>query len=115
MSDENDDSDESRQPPSKVLYQNHQWAVTDYGVESVKPAPTYHFNAERLLEAAGAGMGKLYDWPVHMAEKSWVSIDAFNDAFVKAIEIHAGRYEGKVDQAKLTASIAKSRDEARRR
>ena len=98
------DEDESGEPASKVLYQNHQWAVTDYGVESVKPAPTYHFSADRLLEEAGAGMGKLYDWPVHMAEKTWVDINAFNDAFTKAIELHAGRYKGTVDRAKLAAS-----------
>jgi len=106
------DEDESGEPASKVLYQNHQWAVTDYGVESVKPERKYHFSADRLLEEAGAGMGVLYFWPVHMAEKPWVDTKAFNDAFTKAIELHAGRYKGTVDRAKLAASIAKSRDEA---
>jgi hypothetical protein len=42
------------------------------GMESVKPAPTYHFNAERLLEERGAGDGEYYDWPVHMAENSFM-------------------------------------------
>jgi hypothetical protein len=91
------------------------WTVTDYGLESVRPAGTYRFSADRLLEEAGAGMGKLYFWPVHMAEKAWVDINAFNDAFTKAIDLHAGRYKGTVDRAKLAASIAKSRDEAARR
>ena len=44
---------------SKVLFENHQWQVTDYGMESVKPAPTYHFNAERLLEERGSGDGDI--------------------------------------------------------
>jgi hypothetical protein len=42
-----------------------------------------------------------------MAEKSWVDIGAFNEAFAKAIELYAGRYEGVVDQAKLETSLAK--------
>ncbi len=91
MSYDYDDDEDENEKPSKVLFENHQWKVTDYGVESVKPAPTYHFYAERLLEERGAGDGEYYDWPAHMAEKSWVDIRAFNEAFAKAIELHAGR------------------------
>jgi hypothetical protein len=106
MAEEEDDT--------KILFQNHQWAVTDHGVESVKPAPTYHFNAERLLETNGAGLGQLYDWPIHMAEKTWVDTEAFIDAFLQALKLHAGRYEGKADPSKLSATIDKARQEARR-
>jgi len=72
------------------LYQNHQWAVTDDGIESVEPAPTYYIAASRLTEMGGAGEHVLYDWPVLMAEKTWVDIAAFIQAFEKALEIHAG-------------------------
>ncbi|MCK1494447.1 hypothetical protein IVB14_29575 [Bradyrhizobium sp. 180] len=107
-----DDDDE---PPSKVLFQNHQWSVTDYGVEAVKPAPYYHFDKTRLLEATDHGSGTMYDWPVHMAEKTWVDIEAFIEVFVKALDLHAGSYGGTVDKGMLAKSLATARKEAVRR
>jgi hypothetical protein len=44
-------SDEADEPTSKVLFENHQWRVTAYGMESVKPAPAYELSADRLLKA----------------------------------------------------------------
>jgi hypothetical protein len=105
-------SDETDEPASRVLFENHQWQVTDYGVESIKPAPTYNFSADRLLETQGAGAGQFYDWPVHMAEKTWVDIEAFIEAFTQAVKPHAGKFKGSVDLAKFSASIAKAREEA---
>ena len=95
---------------SKVLYENNQWRVTASGMESVKPAPTYELSANRLLEERDG----YYNWPVHMAEKTWVDIEAFIEAFIKALELHAGKFDGAVDSTKLTASIDKAREEARR-
>ena len=58
--------DENDEAPSEVWFQNHQWSVTDYGVESVRPgAPNYHFDKTRLLETGNHG-GEMYDWPPHM-------------------------------------------------
>jgi hypothetical protein len=107
--------DENGEPPSKVLFEKHQRQVTDYGIESVhRNAPYYHFNAERLLEIQGAGEGKLYDWPVHMAEKTWVDIDAFIEAFKEGLKLHSAKL-GTVDQKVLEASFAKARQIARGR
>jgi hypothetical protein len=91
---------------SKVLFENHQWRVTAYGVESIEPAPTYELWAERLLETRRGGF---YDWPVQMAEKKWVDTEAFIEAFTKALRLHAGKLNGAVDPAKFTASIDKAR------
>lgn len=108
-----DDDDE--EPPSVVWFSNNQWSVTDYGVESVRPAaPYYHFDKSRLLESTDHGFGEMYDWPVHMAEKIWVDIEAFIEVFVKALEMHAGSYRGKVDETMLSKSLARARKEARR-
>jgi len=102
--------------PSKVWFENHQWSVTDYGVESVRPgAPHhYHFEKSRLLEARDHG-DELYNWPIHMAEKSWIDIEAFNEAFVKALDLHAGSYPGTVDKSTLEMSLELSRREAAKR
>lgn len=100
---------------SKSLYQNRQWAVTSYGVESVPPESKYHFEASRLTEMRGDGADAIYDWPVHMAEKTWVDIEAFIDAFKKALELHAGKYAPPVDSSLLAKSLAAARKEAARR
>jgi hypothetical protein len=87
--------------------------VTDYGVESVTPGAPYHYHFDkgRVLET-GNHRGELYDWPVHMAEKTWVDIGAFNEAFVKAIELHG--YGKQVDRAMLEKSLERARQDARR-
>jgi hypothetical protein len=107
-------SDEPDEHPSTVLFENHQWQVTDYGMESAKPAPTYHFEGRRLLETQGAGMGEMYDWPVHMAEKTWVDVEAFIEAFTQALKLHSDKI-GKVNDDMLRASLAKARREAQSR
>jgi hypothetical protein len=90
---------DGEEPPSEVWFQNHQWLVTDYGVESVRPAtPYYHFNKERLLETGNRG-GEMYGWPVHLAEKTWVDIEAFIEVFQKALDLLG--YAPQVDKAML--------------
>ena len=98
-----------------ALFQNRQWKVTNYGVETRKPEAPYQFEAKQLLETTDRGNGLLYDWPVHLAEKSWVDIEAFIEVFAKALEIHKGKYAGTVDPEMLEASLAEARYEARRR
>jgi hypothetical protein len=97
---------------SKLLYKNRQWAVTDYGVESLKSQPYYHFDKTRLLESTDYGSGELYDWPVHMAEKTWVDLEAFIEVWRKALEMHG--YADKVDQPMLESSLTRARKEAKR-
>jgi hypothetical protein len=93
------------------LFKNRQWAVTDYGMATVSPAPEYHLEAKRILKTGSAG--GVYDWPVHLAEKPWVDIEAFVQAFTQAIEIHKGKYKGDVDPKMLSTSIAEARALAR--
>jgi hypothetical protein len=95
-----------------VLFKNAQWAVTDYGVETVegdRGVPPYHIEESRLTETASRPNGIFYDWPVHMARKAWVDIEAFTEAFDKALELHKGRYSPEADQDMLEASIAEAR------
>ncbi len=91
--------------------ENHQWRITRDGVEKITDgADNYLIEAERLLMTGGIGGHEFYDWPLHMAQKDWVDLDAFEAIFRYALVVHAGTYPGVVDQAKLSASF----DEARR-
>jgi hypothetical protein len=101
-------------------YKNAQWAVTEYGVEAIKDAPirntftsTYEIDALRLLEITTRGSTEFYDWPVHLAEKNWVDIDLFIDAFLVALEVHKAKLREQIDLAKLAASFRFARKEAR--
>jgi hypothetical protein len=102
---------------SPPLFKNVQWAVTAHGLEAIggwidRPSwpggPSYFIAANRLTEKR-PGTERLYDWPLHMAEKTWVDIDAFIAAFTKALELHKGRYPGTVNRKMLDATIAKVR------
>src|SRR4029453_11908335 len=87
-----------------ALFQNHQWAVTEFGLEAVKPGASskYPIPAERLTDKGGAN-DSLYIWPWFMAEKTWIDMDAFIEAFRKALEFH---HKGEVDREILDKSVA---------
>jgi hypothetical protein len=108
--------DDGSAEKSAILFKNRQWAVTSYGVETVKPGAPYHyhFTADRLLESRN-GEGQHYDWPVHIAEKTWVDIEAFIEVFEKALELHKGAYPGAPDPDRMKATLEAARKEARRR
>jgi hypothetical protein len=95
-----------------ALFKNQQWAVIASGIESLMPAPAYFIEANRLVEQGSLGRGRFYDWPVHMAEKTWVDTEAFIEAFTKALEWHTGNYKPAVNASILKASIAEARREA---
>ena len=91
-----------------IKFKNHQWEVTSNMVKSCRPYPTYEFEAKRLSETTDRGYGIFYEWPVHLAEKNWVDVDAFNEAFVRALEIHKGKYVPPLDAVMLKHSLEES-------
>lgn len=97
-----------------VLYQNHQWAVHDWGLQSVKPGAPFEYNidASRLLERRGAGDGKLYDWPLQLAEKTWIDIELFIEAYSNALKLLADKYTGTPDSNLLQETFAAARKRA---
>ena len=71
--------------------------------------------ADRLLSKDGIGGGTYYDWPLHMGVKTWIGIDAFNEAFKQALQYHRGKYRGEVDQVMLRESLCCTAEQAKRR
>lgn len=70
-----------------ILFQNQQWAVTTYGLENI--AGPYHYPIPKSdLEITMGAQGRT--WCDHMAEKNWVDVDAFEEAFDVAMETHRG-------------------------
>lgn len=93
----------------KIFYQNDLFRVTEFGIEHTRAAIDYMISAEELLKLRGFVDGRFYDWPLHMASKSWVDLQAFEEAFRVAHVMHAGRYQGAVDLEKLDASFVEAR------
>lgn len=100
-----------------LLFQNHQWAVTERGMCSLpqEAADSCEIIASRLLAPADRGAGYRYEWPILMAERRWVDIEAFVEAFRKALQLHNKLYKGSVNQNTLSASIEDARREAQER
>jgi hypothetical protein len=69
-----------------VHFINRQWAVTGYGLECVEPGSRYEAEGSRMNEMRPGT--DLYDWPVHMAEKEWVDLEAFIEAFEQALRLY---------------------------
>ena len=93
---------------AEILFKNSQWQVEEdgMGVTEASGQPGFRIDAERLTDTTDRGPdGIFYDWPVQMAEKEWVNYAGFIQAFEKALDIHAGRYEGVADKSRLARSI----------
>jgi hypothetical protein len=93
-----------------ILFQNEQWLVSENGMMARKPSPTYEISVSRLTECTGDM--SCYDWPVHMAEKTWVQSEQFIEAYNKALELLAGKYEPAADPVKRDLTVAKAREQA---
>ena len=66
-----------------IKYRNRQWAVTEYGLENIAGPYHYYIPCTDLHIRMGADG----TWVNHMSAKNWVDIDAFNEAFQRALEI----------------------------
>jgi hypothetical protein len=62
------------------VFTNGQWSLTESTLRCNEYE--YEFELSRLLETRGSGDDLEYDWPLHMAEKEWVDINAFNLAWL---------------------------------
>ncbi len=97
-------------PP--VHFINRQWAVTSYGLEAIdRAAPRYEAEGCRMNEIRPGS--DLYDWPVHMAEKDWVDLPAFIEAFEHALRLYcpsdfdADRFARSVAEARRIVAVAR--------
>ena len=91
------------------VFRNGQWLVTNEGVDRADGQSSYWFGINRVFEIDDhRGPTKLYSWPPHMAEKTWVDIGAFNEAFEQALRFQADRTGTPVDEDMLSASYAEA-------
>jgi len=85
-----------------VYFTNAQWAVTSFGLEYLGGEGAYAVEGRRMCEM----LGDLYDWPLHMAGKPWVDVEAFLEAFEHALRRFC---PGDFDADRLARSAAKAR------
>lgn len=92
------------------------WNVTDNGIEwAGTPAVEYVIHHTRLTEMVERGGVIIYDWPVHMVEKTWLKREDIND-LTDALRF-AGNHFGQAfspdiwkDTLELQASELRSHD-----
>jgi hypothetical protein len=91
----------------RLLWQGRQWAVTTRGIDTTRPyrngAYPYWIEKERLAETRPFSNGLLADWPLHLAEKNWVDIEDFIQAWQFACRVHKTNL-GNIDVAKSIAA-----------
>ena len=95
-----------------ALFENAQWKVTKDGLESKEPYGCC-IGAAQLLVITDRDNGSAYDWPRHMAARGWVKIDAFLEAFWRAIDFHATKCGDDLDLDMLHESFDQARIAAR--
>lgn len=71
----------------QIIWQNKDWRVTKQGLSSVDPS--YHIGVDQLADTRALADGTVVSmWPMHMAEKSWVNLKTFVEAFEIALTVH---------------------------
>ena len=91
-----------------VTFKNSVWAVDENGLHTVGDFPRYEIPSEEIFKITDRGGTKYYDWPVHMAEKTWVDPVLLNSAFDAAIK-HFSKSSGKsIDTKMLNASYSEA-------
>lgn len=82
-------------------FRNHQWQVTKFGLELMqqpdRPSRANWIERERLATTVVQDGVSFFEWPLHMATKRWVYIDAFCDAFDVALQRHKDRCDFRID------------------
>ncbi|HEY2245808.1 MAG TPA: hypothetical protein VGH70_00025 [Bradyrhizobium sp.] len=89
-----------------VVFRNKQWQVTEYGLESVNEIIGSRIPCNLLLKIRDSEL--LYEWLLHMAEKTWVDFAAFEQAFRVAIDWHAPA--SLIDGTRFELSIHRGRE-----
>lgn len=97
--------------------EHSQWVVTNFGIEECENGNVkdggYYIDTDRLTEISGRSESDpddgLYDWPLHMAEKTWVRLEEFILVFCEALQAHRGKYKPPLDDTILRRSIVAAR------
>ena len=93
----------------RVIWQNTDWRITDTGLSSRHQ--NYEIFITQLDELRDAA-ARIAMWPVQMAEKSWVDVETFTEAFQQALVVHRPDV---LDRLDLLASFAMAHEIAAKR
>jgi hypothetical protein len=90
------------------------WSVTEFGLEAVNPDfEPYRIPLSELLEVDSEGFISLYVCPMCVSQQVGVDIEAFLDAWRRAVKVH-DRFLPKVDQKIFAESLHQARSNAER-
>jgi hypothetical protein len=87
-----------------IIYQNRHWIVDDQGMRPTEPRGGYHILYRTIFDKRGSGPDAPFDWPLHMAEKTWVDIGTFNEAFCTAVRYYSRLIGHALDEDHLRSS-----------
>jgi hypothetical protein len=90
------------------VFKNAHWEISNDWIASTSSLPTYEFSIDRVFKEIRRKGKTLYDWPILMAEKIWVDVGLFNEAFEKAIRHHSQVTGTPIDESMLEESFAES-------
>ena len=92
-----------------LVWQNADWLVTAAGLSSRRQ--NYEIPIVQLDEMRDV-VARIAMWPLQMAEKSWVDIETFTEAFQQALVFHR---PDALDRLDLSTSFAMANDIAAKR
>ncbi len=80
------------------MYANMQWQVTPRGLETLERAECdYWITAAQLVETRLEADGPIYEFFVDLGLKTWLVPEFLEEAYDKALAVHAERLPNPVD------------------
>ena len=94
-------------------FENADWIVTDKAMSSKKT--DYIIALDDILEKTHRTGKELFEWPIQLAQKTWVDASLFNEAFEAACRLQARRSGEFLDTTMLSGSTYAALEIERRR
>ena len=93
------------------MFENDQWKVTGFGLETVKEnsdnrlPPQYFIPSDKLTKITLRGEDTYYAYIVDVAEKTWVSVPSLIEAFGEALHHHSVEFDHNVLEASINEAL----------
>lgn len=92
-----------------ILFRNQQWKVEKCGMSAIGHG--YFIERNRIYEAR-LSQSELFSWPLHMATKGWVDLDAFCEAFTHALAAYRPNHDQDMLQRLIEAALNRKAEAA---
>lgn len=90
------------------IFKNSEWVVTDDSIEALAGDKGYWIEMDEIFRETSRDGIAYYTWPIQLAEKNWVAIPLFFEAFLSALRCRAKQTGLAIDEPMLARTYGRA-------